>query len=927
MMRLVYSIVLVLFLIQLSAQAAVIKGKLLDEKKEPLVGANVYIKSVEKYSLVGLDGSYSIHNLSVGTYTLSATFIGYTLQEKQVTISSDDQVVILHFEMQPDEHQLHEIVVLGVAEKGSDLEARRNEKNAPNVLNTVSAKTIELSPDVTVANVVQRVSGVSIVRNSNGDPQYAIVRGMDRRYNYTLVNGVKIPSPDNKNRYIPLDIFPASLLEKLEVSKALTPNMEGDAIGGVVNMIMKDAPDEFSVKGDVQLGYNQINLNQKFLSFDHAAVDYKTPLEKYGPKYQAQFSNFSKNNLVIKQVQPLPDVLSSFSIGDRFFKRKLGVLLAGGFQNSYRGTNSIWFQTSTDAQGANSPSLEELHERNYSTQQTRYAVHTRMDYRLNANNKLKFYLGNYRLLSNQVRDDLVSQLDARFYSAEKGNAILSLATRTRRTDQRIFTTTLQGEHDLAKSFAINWSAVRSMAKNDEPDIAQFERNSGLINFEMQPVTIERHMPRTWQRNTDDDYTGYLNFLFRPSFIGQDGELSAGGMYRNKKRTNFYNSYSFDPSPTTQTQGVDWNTYADVTQTVLNPLGSIADPQNYDAHENLLDYYVQGRFLIKNTIQVLGGVRIENTDQGYTLLQNVDPAVQTELSQKYTDVLPSLHIKYMPTDRMNVRASYYKAITRPGYFEIVPYYNSTQSDGYPEIGNSNLKRVSAHNYDLRWEYYPNSTDQVLAGVFYKNIIDPIEYATVFTGASKLVVQPGNYGNATNWGVEMDYTKYFNKFGVKVNYTFTNSQITTSKAVQRREDPNDQTSQLVVVNVDQTRPLQGQARHLGNLSLLYKDQRLGTNMQLAMVYTGERIENVSPYLDNDSWVKPFVQMDFSLEQRLSKHWEITLKGQNLLNSPYEVFIKKPHAQPDKEYKLQTSSTTTLIRKDQYYQSYRLGVRFTF
>jgi outer membrane cobalamin receptor len=57
-------------------------------------------------------------------------------------------------------------------------------------MNIVSGKAIEVSPDLTVANVMQRVSGVSIERNSNGDGQYAILRGMDKRYNYTLVNGV-----------------------------------------------------------------------------------------------------------------------------------------------------------------------------------------------------------------------------------------------------------------------------------------------------------------------------------------------------------------------------------------------------------------------------------------------------------------------------------------------------------------------------------------------------------------------------------------------------------------------------------------------------------------------------------------------------------------------------------------------------------------
>ena len=109
----------------------------------------------------------------------------------------------------------------------------------------MSAKAMELSPDITVANVIKRMSGVTVERNSSGEGQYAILRGMDKRYNYTLVNGIKIPSPDNKNRFVPLDIFPSEILDRIEVTKSLTADMEGDGIGGAVNLVMKDAPWRF----------------------------------------------------------------------------------------------------------------------------------------------------------------------------------------------------------------------------------------------------------------------------------------------------------------------------------------------------------------------------------------------------------------------------------------------------------------------------------------------------------------------------------------------------------------------------------------------------------------------------------------------------------------------------------------------------------
>jgi hypothetical protein len=421
--------------------AATVKGKLLDENQEPLIGATVSLKNTNLYGLVGLDGSYLIKGVGVGDYVLLASYVGYTSVEKSFSIKSADQVVNFDFSLEPDKQLLGEIVITGVAQKGSDLEARKTERSALQVLNIVSARSIETSPDLTVANVAQRISGVSLVRNSNGDPQHAIVRGMDKRYNYTLVNGVKISSPDNQNRYIPLDIFPSQLLERLEVSKSLTPNMEGDAIGGVINMVMKSAPDELAIKGDVQVGLNQINYLQDFLSFNTSTIRYQSPYELYGPVYQARITDFTKQNVVAKPLQPLPDIISSLSIGNRFLNDKLGVLLGGSFQNSYRGTKSDWYNVGTNF-NENLPQFIELQERTFSTQQQRYAFHLRSDYRVSPAHTISLYSGYYRLLNDQVRDMTTTQLDDRFYRPDQGNQILTFQTRTRRTDQSIFNTTL-----------------------------------------------------------------------------------------------------------------------------------------------------------------------------------------------------------------------------------------------------------------------------------------------------------------------------------------------------------------------------------------------------------------------------------------------------------------------------------------------------
>lgn len=926
-MRLKELIILILTCLVFAAEGATIKGKVTDAGGEPMTGAHVSLKGTNGFAVAGLDGTYHLYNLTPGNYQLAISFIGYLTIEKSVSIKDDKEVVVVNIQLKEDEALLSEIVVTGVAERGSELEARSLERNSATTLNVISAKAISLTPDLSVANVVQRVSGLSIERNSSGDPQYAIVRGMDKRYSYTLVNGVKIPSPDNKNRYVPLDIFPANLLERLEVYKSLTADLEGDAMGGGINMVMKGAPENFSIKGDLQMGYNYINVLRKFDSFDASAVNSLSPRQEYGDGYLAQPDDFSKANGVTKSALPIPDLLASLSIGNRFLNKKLGVMVGGSFQNSYRGTESIWFDTDTDRFGSNLPSIRSVEDRLYSTRQLRNAVHTRLDYKLAQGHSINLYTGYYSLVNQEARETKTTFLDGRNFSSSSGNAILAYSTRTRVINQGIFNITLQGSNQLLKTVSLDWSAVYSKAKNDQPDNLRFDRNGALANFIEQPINVERRAPRQWQKNTDTDYTLYYNFIWKPTSL--HGTLfKAGGLFRSRDRDNYFNRYLFDPNPSPQILGKDWNTFADVRWQLVNPGGSATDELNYKASEKVTALYGLTQFSLGH-LEVNTGVRAEITAQGYVLKspkQFQDP----DTTQRYTDILPSLSLKYKVKSDMNVRFTYYKAISRPGYFEIVPYV--IEQDGYDEVGNPKLTRVKADNFDLRWEFFPNSTDQLLVGVFYKNIQDPIEYAVVREGVNnEAVIKPGNYGTAHNTGFELDFSKFFNRFGIKGNYTFTYSSLTSRKALQTRVDPSDPTSALTVLSVDQTRPLQGQAKHIGNLSFLFKDIKKGFESQLSMVYTGERLETISDFLDNDWYASPILQMDLSLEQRLGKHFEIFFKAINLLNSPYEVFVKKPlfrDANSDNVYPFQSDpNNKTLVRRDQYYQSMRVGIRFNF
>ncbi|RZK13223.1 MAG: TonB-dependent receptor, partial [Hymenobacter sp.] len=245
-----------LWWLPLAAWAGTIRGRVTDARTgEVLVGAVVYLQGTPHNGQVQLDGTFVLRNVPTGEYELVGQFISYQNATRHVSLTADRPEQVLSLQLSDKNNALAEVTVQGRRDPEGERTARRLEQVAPSVVNVVSAQAIQVSPDIQVANVLQRVSGVTLERSTNGDGRYAIVRGMDKRYNYTLVNGIKIPSPDPYNRYVPLDIFPADLLQRLEVTKALTPSMEGDAIGGVVNMIMNDAPTERTLSGQLGTGY------------------------------------------------------------------------------------------------------------------------------------------------------------------------------------------------------------------------------------------------------------------------------------------------------------------------------------------------------------------------------------------------------------------------------------------------------------------------------------------------------------------------------------------------------------------------------------------------------------------------------------------------------------------------------------------------
>jgi len=908
-----------------TANATKLKGHVYDKQTgEAIVGATVVLENPRRITNTGLDGTFEFKDVKAGAAKISVSYITYKTIEKTLVILKEDNDH-LKFYMESDSKSLDDITIKSNAVSSTDQGARRLEKNAPQLMNIVSGRAIEISPDLTVANVMQRISGVSIERNSNGDGQYAILRGMDKRYNYTLVNGVKIPSPDNKYRYVPLDLFPADLLDRLEVYKTLTPNLEGDAIGGAINMVMKNAPGQLQVNANVSTGYSQLFFDRKFTSYNASDINYKSPYEVNGKNYNATQKDFSKGTLDYKYKNPAPNLIGSLSLSKRFLDNKLGVVLAGSYQNTYRGSNSTFYNNSvvgTDAYAT----ITSKSYREFSEQQQRTGLHGKIDYVFNKNHQISFYNVYVNLKNQQVRDAVTTTYN-KDYDPIAGNAQLVFDTRSRLTEQQIYNSTLHGDHKFFDDkFKVQWSAVYSSAKNDVPENTSISLNGLEQNFERKRTSLVNTNPvtRRWERNTDEDLAGYLDLTYHVLSGTHKLDLMAGGLYRDKKRSSFFNNYNLAQGAdhANDIYGVNFQNYTDLNLVVSNPTGAVANSLTYDATEQTTSGYGMFKYTSAK-LEVIGGARVEHTNQGYNLLF---PAGESfpKGNQIYTDVLPSLTAKYFLTEKAQLHASYYKALNRPGFYEIVP--GKVVNEEFQERGNPNLQRALADNFDLRYELFPGASEQLLVGAFYKRIKNPIEYtfqADAVRGQD-IYYSPGNFGTANNYGAEVDYIKYFSKIGVKANYTYTHSRINTTKTTRVI---NSTTGDTEPANINQERPLYGQSAHIANLSLLFKDTKKGWDAQVAGAYTGPRINTVSQFLNNDLWQEGFIQVDASAEKRFKGGISVFVKANNILNTPTKLIIKGTNPANNDIKEDLVKNGNTLIRSDYYGQNYLVGFRYKF
>lgn len=865
-----------------------IVGRIVDaETGKALPGAQVVVKGTGIGSLAGVDGRYVIAGVPVGTHDLTITLLGYG--EKTITgvqVSGADAQLV-DATLAPEAIALTAITVDAKKEQGSVAQALDAQRNATGVISAITSEQIQKSPDRDAAQAVQRVSGVTVQ-----DGRYVFVRGLGERYTTTSLNGARVPSPEPERKVVPLDLFPAGLLQTITTSKTFTPDLSADFSGAHVDIETREFPSRRVLTLQASGGFNGAATGRTVLAapmsgpefFGMAGAgrgiptDVKDPAALERPLTQAQTAQIIRSfrNVWSPDRQGgAPNSSFGFSLGGQapVAGRSLGYLVSGTYSLSQEArAGEVRSLAVPDGNGGTRP----FNEFTGSTGRRSVLWGGLLNLSANVSERVRLTLNNMldRTADNEAHQDY-GILD--FFSAPVQRTTLDFVQRT------VYSSQLRTQAMLGERHFLDASITRSGVSRDEPDRSDFAyiREIGLTGDTL---------PLTWLANDDDaakrsfstldegSWNGALNYRWQLGAVASPVELKTGVAYRTTHRDADTRSYAIVAQGLTPQERMaspealfDGRYFDGSAQFAVHP---VTAGGAYTADEKIAAGFAMVDYPLTPRVHVVAGARVENWKLGLTSAPILrDPGV---VDRDNTDVLPSLTLNVKMTEEQNLRLSATQTVSRPEYRELSPITFRDVIGERSMIGNPALRRGLVRNLDARWELYPSRGEVFSVALFAKQFVDPIERVEIATsGASNESFV--NADGADNYGVELEARKSLGFLGASLDPLMLFANATLMKS--RITPGNDSISALT----EASRPMVGQAPYVVNAGATYATDS-GLSATVLYNVVGKRITSAGTSPLPDTYEMPRNVLDATLQLPLGGTVTAKLSGKNLLDSPY-------------------------------------------
>ncbi len=883
----------------------VLQGSVFDASTgEPLIGAQVAIEGTDSGAITDVDGRYRLQ-LHPGSYDLRVVYLGYRDKIVEGVTVEPAGVTFQDVALEPDVIQTEEIevVISAEAERGSIIGALARQRRSTNVVNGISAEEIAGAPASNAADAIKRVSSTSLVDN-----RYVYVRGLGERYSVSQVDGSTLPTPEPEKRVLPLDIFPANMVESLFTVKSYTADLPGDFAGGLIDIQTKDIPEYGFFTFSTGVGYNS-NLSDMnrldyegsdldWLGFDNGArllpkgfPDRIPPSATDGERADLH-SRFDGDFVLSSESIGFGDVNKSFSMSTgspvNWFGKEGGYLLGVNYSIS----------TNAREQEEFFPTLEEGRDQydfdtTIGTREVSWGAIGSYSINTSPTSRLSF-----KTMVTHSGDDEARFVEGPFDQSTSGFGQITRFQFIERTLVNTKTTYEQKSGWLGDS-KLTWDGSYALAQREEPDTRQTSfvatEEGGEFFF-----NEAGNNSRFFSNLTDHMFQGGIKSESQFDLFGDRAVLDTGvrGGYRTRDFEARRFAYEGARSSVRSLPPTELFTSDNIRTGNIEFLDVTEPNDEYDATELTAAGYGSLRLGLSSTVALTSGLRVEYND---TDVESFDPRTATKITALSADLttwefLPSVAMQWDATPQQTVRAGVARTIVRPQFRELAPF----RYDNYLEstLGNPFLENGEIYNIDARWSWYPTLGEVLSFGAFYKIFNDPIEIVRLPTGGASLgTPEPYNGPSAETYGFEIELRNDLGRWtpltglGITANLTIAESNVDQDEPVEVFSGGSSSDTATILdpaVFTNASRPMVNQSDFLINASLNYATP--GGRSEVTLLYNGvgERLSQVGVQGFDDIFEQTRHVFDLTFEQRINGAFNLKFALANLTDEPYEFKI---------------------------------------